>query len=289
MTFFNRIKLLIIVYILMTLMTATPSYADSGNGTITQAAAITLMGVVGGICLMLGVKHIIIGDTLKGLLGKATGGASDLVDKADAAITTHRTELQGTVNNCVTRAEIRIDKAIETVNKINDNLDKMNPVSQVNALGKKTANFFLGLAKKAADQRQSGMPGPECEGGNVRLETGLQKALAQYDRTGDAENALAQMSEQDFEMLASFTNVSPVTSDPGAADPGSAAAASSRALHSVLEPHLCGWDLCAQTLCELSHIFFLGFLALLVLCFLIRVFVYIFRFLKLKFLYMYKK
>lgn len=279
---FKRLFISIIVYILMP---ATPVYADSGDDKIIQAAAMTLIGVVGSICLLFGIKHIFLGDSLSGLLDKAKNGASELVDKAkdgaselvdktDAAITTHRTELQGTVYDCVTRAEVKIDNAISTVNKINDNLDKMNPVSQAHALGEKTTAFFKNFFKKAADLHQSGTPGLDDDEGKIRLQTGLEKALQRFDETGNAEEALAQMSDGDLEMLASYTHVSPATSGSGAP--------AGHALPSVLEPHICGWDLYVQTVCEFSSIFFLGFIAILVFYFLIRVFVYIFRFFKVK-------
>lgn len=219
-------KLLIFIFVFISmLMHANIAYADTGDDqTIIKAAGITACAVIGGFCLLFGFNNVCLN-----LLDKTKEAGDGLIDKADAAITVHRVELQSTINDSVSRVEAKIDDIISAVDRVNVNLDKFNPVSQANVLGEKTATFFKKLFTKASQSLTS----EHVNEDQVRFKTGLQKALQKLDATGDAGKALEQMSMNDMELLASYTNVSPVSSDSGEA--------ASKALRSVAESHI--WDM----------------------------------------------
>ena len=63
-------------------------------------------------------------------------------------------------------------------------------------------------------------------GAKFRLQSGLQNTLQQLDQTGKVNDALANMSQSDIEMLAEYTVISREASSAGSVS----------SLHSVIEP-----------------------------------------------------
>ena len=232
---------LIVVYII-----GTSSIAFCDDGSLSGkdlATALTIAGTATVGVAILGIRYLImggpvstlLGDSVSGLINKTKDAGNELITSAENAGNELITSAENAGNELITSAENAgnrwVGHAGSTVNQevrvitaaVDDRIaivtNAINPVTHVQAMGDRAAGFVKKVLNKANDAltSNSGFAHVEEEV-KTRLHTGLQKALANLEKTGDVNTALQNMTQEDMSMLAEYTVISREPSTAGSAE-----------------------------------------------------------------------
>lgn len=223
--YFKKRRFLIIrisVIIIYVIGTSPIVFCDDGGLSGKELmTALTVAGTVTASIVILGIRYLIMGDSASGLLGDSVSGiiengkdaANELINNAEASGTRLIDHTANTVNEKVSVITGAVDERIATVT------NAINPVTHVQAVGDKAVNFVKKVLNKANDALNSndGFANVEEEV-KTRLHTGLQKALADLNQTGDVNAALQNMSQEEMTMLAEYTVISREPSTVGSVE-----------------------------------------------------------------------
>ena len=210
---------LIVVYII-----GTSSIAFCDDGSLSGkdlATALTIAGTATVGVAILGIRYLImggpvstlLGDSVSGLINKTKDAGNELITSAENAGNRWVGHAGSTVNQEVRVITAAVDDRIAIVT------NAINPVTHVQAMGDRAAGFVKKVLNKANDAltSNSGFAHVEEEV-KTRLHTGLQKALANLEKTGDVNTALQNMTQEDMSMLAEYTVISREPSTAGSAE-----------------------------------------------------------------------
>lgn len=194
---------------------------DGGLNAKDLTSALTIAGVATASIVILGIRYLIMGNSATGILGDSVSGLIDktkqtgneLITNAENAGNRLIDHVGHTVEKQTGAITGAVDERIETVTHA------LNPVTHMQAVGDKAVNFVKRVLNKANDALHSndGFANLEEEV-RTRLHTGLQKALADLNQTGDVNAALQNMSQEEMTMLAEYTVISREPSTVGSVE-----------------------------------------------------------------------
>lgn len=237
-------KLLIIQIVFLSAMPIVYAATDSNIPTEAKwAASMAFAGVATVGAAIAGLRYL-CGDSIAGLLGSVSGlidqvkaAGNELISNSEAAGIRLVDHTGGVVEQKAEVVTAAVDERLTTITNV------VNPVAHVQAMGNKASSFLKTVLNKANEALTSdnGFSSLEEET-KLKLQTGLQKALADLEKTGNVETALEHMSPNEMEMLADYTVISREPSTAGSIE-----------MSSVMEPFVSFYDFWVLT--EIFFIF----------------------------------
>ena len=221
-------KLMIIILALLLLFPSV-AYADGIDNLLKEHALAGAL-IISASIMVCGIRYLIMGDSAAGLIDKTAGlidktknAGNDIITNAEGAGTRLIEHAGNTLEQKANGIMTGVDARVSSVS------DAINPVSHAQAMGENAVQFVKKVLNKAKDalNSNSGFANVEEEV-KIRLQTGLQKTLADLDKSGDVTAALQHMTQEDITMVAEYTVISREPSTAGSIE-----------MVSVLEPLSC--------------------------------------------------
>lgn len=225
-------KLMIIILALL-LLFPNVAYADGIDNLLKEHALAGAL-IISASIMVCGIRYLIMGDSAVGLIDKTKNAGNDVISNAKNAGNDVITNAEGVGTRLIDHAGNTLEQKANGIMsgvdaRVTSVSDAINPVSHAQAMGENAVQFVKKVLNKANDalNSNSGFANVEEEV-KIRLQTGLQRTLADLDKTGNVNAALQNMTQEDMAMLAEYTVISREPSTAGSIE-----------MVSVLEPLSC--------------------------------------------------
>ncbi len=202
---------------------------------IKLGAALALAGVVTVSTLVVGARWL-MGDSAVGLIDKTKDAGKEIVQDVKGTLGDEGDTLKSVGRALIDHAGATADQKTQVIlgaldSRIEAFQKLINPVSHAQTLGDSAVRLIKNVLTKAthALNENTGFTDLEQDA-KMRFQTALQKTMQELDKTGDVNNALMNMTQDDLELLGSYTWISREPSFTGSME-----------MVSVMEPLYCGY------------------------------------------------